>query len=146
MHFNDFIHAIRQLRRRNLYPLIIVLSLTIGFTCTNLLLSFIIAETNTDSFHVNRDRTFQLFSDDPFGGKGAIGFIPDYVGDYLNDRYPEVEATCRINNTDNLSLASPAGEFNDFLVLASDSSFFSMFYFPFKQRSVNPILPSAHSL
>jgi len=53
----------------------------------------------------------ELFSDDPFGGKGAIGFIPDYVGDYLNDRYPEVEATCRINNTDNVSLASPASDY-----------------------------------
>ncbi len=146
MHFNDFIHAIRHLRRRKLYTLIIVLSLTIGFTCTNLLLSFIIAETNTDSFHVNRDRTFQLFSDDPFGGKGAIGFIPDYVGDYLNDRYPEVEATCRINNTDNVSLASPAGEFNDFLVLASDSSFFSMFSFPLEQGSGKHVFHSGSIL
>jgi len=59
MAINDFIHALRHLKRHKLYTLIIVLSLTIGFTCTNLLLSFIIAETNTDSFHVNRDRTFQ---------------------------------------------------------------------------------------
>ena len=87
MPFNDFIHAIRHLRRRKLYTLIILFSLTVGFTCTNLLLSFLIAETNTDSFHVNKDRTFQLFSEDPFGGKGAIGFIPDFVGDYVNDRY-----------------------------------------------------------
>jgi putative ABC transport system permease protein len=146
MAINDFIHAIRHLKRRKLYTLIILLSLTIGFTCTNLLLSFIIAETNTDSFHVNRDRTFQLFSDDPFGGKGAIGFIPDYVGDYLNDRYPEVEATCRINNVDNVSLESPAGEFNNFLILASDSSFFSMLSFPLEQGSGKHVFHSGSIL
>lgn len=62
---NDRKLVIRHLWKRKLYTIIILLSLAIGFTCTNLLICFLIAELNTDSFHLNADRKFQLFSNDP---------------------------------------------------------------------------------
>ncbi|HTF17993.1 MAG TPA: hypothetical protein VK658_07965, partial [Chryseolinea sp.] len=61
--------ALRHLWRRRIYSLVIVLSLAVGFACTTLLLSFIIGELRTDSFHPATSRTFQVFSDDPFEGK-----------------------------------------------------------------------------
>jgi len=49
--------ALRHFSRKRIYSVIIVLSLTAGFACTCLLVSFLIAETNADSFHPNKDRT-----------------------------------------------------------------------------------------
>src|SRR3954470_10187278 len=90
--------AFRHLWRKKIYSFIILLSLTIGFSCANLMLSFLIAEANTDSFHVNIDRTFQLFSDDPFGGKNNLAYIPGSLTEYLVQNYPEAENVCQVSN------------------------------------------------
>src|SRR6188768_752414 len=68
--------ALRHIRRREIYSLVIVLSLAVGFACTALLLSFIVAELRTDSFHAKSSRTFQAFSEDPFEGEGNIAYLP----------------------------------------------------------------------
>ena len=80
---NDLKFLIRTLWRRKLYSIIIILSLTTGFTCTNLLVSFLVAELNADSFHFDKERKFQLFSNDPFSGTGNIAFIPEQMTEYL---------------------------------------------------------------
>lgn len=127
--------TLRHLWRKKLYSTVIVLSLTIGFACTTLLISFLISEMRTDSFHVNRERTFQLFSDDPFGGTGNIAFIVGRAGNYIADHYPEVEKICRLSNVDKISLETAAGE-TDVVLLSCDSSFFSVFSFPLKEGSL----------
>jgi putative ABC transport system permease protein len=139
MLLNDLKLAIRHLWRKKLYSTIILSSLAIGFTCTTLLISFLISEIKTDSFHKNKDRLFQLFSNDPFGGGGNIAFIPGTVGDYIGDHYPEVENICRLANVDKISLETAAGEFGDVLLLTCDSSFFSVFSFPLKQGSIKHV-------
>jgi len=127
---NDLRLALRHLWRRKMYTLIILLSLTIGFTCTALLVSFLIAETNTDSFHANVQRTFQLLSNDPFGGKGNMAYVPDYIPDYLMENYPEIEHVVQVGNLDGITLETDAGEFNGIKLLSVDSSFFAVFSFP----------------
>ena len=46
--------ALRHLWRRKVYTIVIVLSLAVGFTCTGLLLSFLVSELRTDSFHTKK--------------------------------------------------------------------------------------------
>lgn len=144
MILNDFRLALRHLGRRKIYTLVIVLSLTIGFACTSLLVSFLVAETNTDSFHTHASRTFQLLSNDPFAEKGNIAYIPDYTPAYLKENYPEVEHIVQAGTLDATSLETSAGEFHDINLLSVDSSFFSVFSYPiYKGSSLHSLTPES---
>lgn len=122
--------AIRHLWRRKLYTIIILLSLAIGFGCTSLLITFLLAETHTDRFHANADRSFQVFTDDPFGGNGNIAYIPNYFPEYVKGNFPEVLSTVQVGTPDAAWLETEAGEFHDIQILSTDSTFFSIFSFP----------------
>ncbi len=130
MFWQDLRLALRHLLGRKLYTTIILLSLAIGFTCTSLLVTFLIAETRTDSFHANGVRSFQVLTDDPFGSNGNISYIPDYLPDYLKGNFPEVQEVVQVGTLDGNWLETEAGEFHDIQLLAVDSSFFSIFSFP----------------
>ncbi len=144
--FNDLRLAVRHLWRRKIYTLIILLSLIIGFTGSNQLISFLIAEENTDSFHQNRDHTFQVFSNDPWGGKGQVVFIPDQLGSYLQSNYPEVEAICQVSAIDKSTIQSASGEYHDLTLISSDKAFFSVFSFPLFAGSANEALSPGNIL
>lgn len=124
--------ALRHFSRKRVYSSIIVMSLTVGFACTCLLVSFLIAEGNVDSFHGKKDRTYELSSNDPFGGsegKGRINYTTGGTRDYMIDTYPEVENICQIFLIDKCELEVD-GELSTIKAIEVDTSFFSMFDFP----------------
>ena len=133
---------LRSLWTRKIYTLIILLSLTVGFVCTNMLISFLVYENNTDTFHTKRKRTFQVFSNDPFGGEGLIAYIPSYFFDYLTTNYAEVQNLCQISNIDGIIVEKSNDKYDDFKVLSVDSSFFTLFDFPLLQGSKDKCLTS----
>src|SRR5690606_16455130 len=92
----------RTLWRRRIYSIVILLSLALGFVCSNILISFLIYENRTDSFHSKHDRMFQIFSDDPFGSGGTIPYIPRSFVEYLGQNYPEVENSCVVSGLNNV--------------------------------------------
>ena len=96
MLLHDLRLALRHLWKRKLYTVIILLSLSIGFACTSLLVTFLIAETKTDTFHKNVDRSFQVFTVDPFGGNGNTPYAGNYLPDYLKGNFPEVEEVVQV--------------------------------------------------
>ncbi len=120
---------LRTLWANRVYSFIILLSLTVGFTCSNVLISFLVFEKSTDGFHINGDRTYQLFSNDPFGGTGKIAYIPDYFPEYLVSNYGEIERVCQVGEVANVSVMKGNEKF-DVKVLSVDSSFFTLFDFP----------------
>nr|WP_276371534.1 ABC transporter permease [Chryseolinea sp. H1M3-3] len=101
--------------------------------CSNILISFLVFETNTDTFHTNREKTFQVFSNDPFGGNDRIAFIPDYFFEYLTNNYAEVKDVCRIWDLEGFTIKKSNDPFDDFKILSVDSSFFTLFDFPLLQ-------------
>jgi putative ABC transport system permease protein len=109
---------------------VIVLSLITGFVCANVLILFLVFETNTDKFHTKRERIFQLFSNDPFRGSGLIAYIPDHFHNYLAANYGEVEKVCQLFNIDGITIEASNHTFHDFTVLSVDSAFFGLFDFP----------------
>lgn len=125
----DLIIALRHLWRRKVHSFVIVLSLVLSFLCTAILVSLLLFEWKTDSFHANKDRTFQLFSNDPFGGDGKIGYIPAHVGPFLTDNYLEIEAVCRVNANNDIKLQTDIDTFSDLMIISADPSFFDFFSF-----------------
>jgi putative ABC transport system permease protein len=108
------------------------MSLTVGFACTCLLVSFLIGEGNADSFNTKKDRVFELSSNDPFGGSqgaGRIAFTNGAVPGYMIDTYPEIENICQVSNVDKTEL-SIDGKLSSVTSIAVDTSFFTMFEFP----------------
>lgn len=124
---------LRNLWKRRVYSFVILLSLTVAFVCSNLLIAFLVHETRTDSFHAKHERIFQLFSDDPFEAHGRISFVPKAFADYAASHYPEVRNVCQINNLQGAALETDNGIFRDLMILRADSSFFSFFDFPLVQ-------------
>lgn len=125
----------RTLWRRRLYSIVILLSLALGFVCSNILISFLIYEVNTDSFHNKHERTFQIFSDDPFGSGGTIPYIPRTFVEYLGQNYPEVENSCVVSGLNNVIVHTEEEYFRNFSVLATDTSFFTLFDYPLLKGS-----------
>lgn len=121
--------VLRNLLKRRIYSFVILLSLTIAFVCSNLLIAFLVHETRTDAFHSKHGRIFQIFSDDPFEARGQISFIPKSFANYAASHYPEIQDVCQINNLDAV-LETQKGVFRDMMILQADSSFFSFFDFP----------------
>lgn len=121
---------LRNLWTRRIYSLIILLSLTVGFVCSNMLISFLVYENNTDAFHTRREKIVQVFSNDPFGGKGLIAYVPDYFFDYLTTNYAEVLNVCQISDLDGIVVENATNKYDEFKVLSVDSSFFTLFDFP----------------
>ncbi|HRG09548.1 MAG TPA: FtsX-like permease family protein [Cyclobacteriaceae bacterium] len=123
----------RNLWARKVYTSVILLSLIVGFACANILISFLVFEKSTDSFHTKRDRIFQLFSNDPFGSSGRIAYIPSYLPEYLTSNYAEVEKVCQIGNLTGVTVQTPDQKFSDLAIVTVDSTFFSLFDFPVAQ-------------
>src|SRR5215831_8966402 len=143
MLLHDLRLALRHLWRRKLYTAIILLSLTIGFACTSLLVAFLVAETKTDSFHINGHRSFQVLTNDPFG-KGNTAYAGKYLPDYLKGNFPEVEEVVQVGTLGPSWLATDKEEFHDVQILSADDSFFSIFSFPIISGSVKNNLRSDH--
>jgi putative ABC transport system permease protein len=131
---------LRNLWAKRIYTSVILLSLTVGFVCSNILISFLVFETSTDTFHTKRNRTFQVFSNDPFAGMGRIAYVPDYFYDYLTSNYAEVENVCQLAKLEGITIGTQDNTFHDFTILTVDSSFFSLFDFPLTQGRKNGCL------
>lgn len=121
---------LRHLFAKWIYTAVIVLSLAIGFFCSNILISFLVFETSTDTFHNKKERIFQTFSNDPFGGNGHIAYIPEYFHDYLISNYAEIENVCQVANLSGVAVVTTKNTYRDLTILSVDSSFFSIFDFP----------------
>ena len=121
--------ALRHFSKKSVYSSIIVMSLTVGFACTCLLVTFLIAEGNVDAFHSKKDRLFELTSNDPFGGHGLLNYTTRRTRDYLVNNYPDVENICQLTFI-NRAEAEIDGNLSPLIMIGADESFFSMFDFP----------------
>lgn len=124
--------ALRNFFSQKQNAFIIILSLTISFAFSNILITFISYEINTDSFHENNERTYRLFSDDPFEQGKKLRYIQREVGQFLSDHFPEVEKVCRVATLRRKGNTLSVGDKNipDQMILKTDTTFFEFFNFP----------------
>ena len=136
------ISAIRSIWRNRLYTIIIILSLSIGFSFVTFLSGYNIHELSTDSFHPLKSEIYRVFTDDPFGDREQFSSIPFKAADYLNENYNEIEKICRIFDLNNKKkLVYKENTLEDLKIIATDHSFFELFDFPFTGQSASTLLP-----
>ena len=122
----------RGLCKQRLYAVVIVLSLALGLSFSNILVGFAVREQQTDSFHEKKDRLFRLLSDDPFEQGEQLIFVLEQAAPHLLERYPEVAAVCRLFDLKRAGVDLRAGVsvLPEVMALGADSSFFDLFDFP----------------
>ena len=128
MLFQSLRSALRNLLRHRQNALIIILSLTIAFAFSNLLLAFLLHELGTDSFHTKKDRIYRLLSSDPWGDEGRLRYTLRDAAQFIADRYLEVEAVCTISKLNNggVTTSESAQVFDEVQLIEADTTFFRL--------------------
>ncbi|HMG91624.1 MAG TPA: ABC transporter permease [Chryseolinea sp.] len=122
--------ALRFMLRQKGFSIINISGLTIGITCSLLILLYIQDELSYDSFHPDAPRTYRI------GFKGRLEgrqFISAQTGTpvakALQKEIPEIESTLRIANWATFPVRYEDKAFTEDKLLLSDSNFFRFFNF-----------------
>jgi putative ABC transport system permease protein len=121
------------------YSFINIFGLSLGIACCLLTFNYVRYELSYDRNHPDVDRTFRVDQTliwSPEGGVFGSTGLP--LANLLVTDYPEVEAALRVNTTGDFVMryADDKGKvtaFNEAMVLAADSNFFSFFDFKLKE-------------
>ena len=130
--------ALRNIIRHRQNALIIILSLTIAFAFSNLLLAFLLHELGTDSFHTKKNQIYRLLSNDPWGDESRLRYTLRDAAQFIENRYPEVEAVCTISplNASSITTSESAQVFGEVELIEADTTFFRLFDYPVIEDSL----------
>ncbi len=130
--------GLRYFSRRKGHLAIVVLSLAAGFTCSILLLSFLVGESEVDRFHPRSERTYQVISENPFGGDGHLVYTVGGFSDYLTSNFPEIEAACQVGAVNGAEVEVSSEVYSPVVTIETDPSFLEIFDFTARVGSLTP--------
>ena len=142
MNFMLLKSALRNVWKNKQNSIIIILSLTVSFALTNILITYISFETRTDHFHAKKDRIYRLFSDDPYEPGRTIRFMHGDMKEFILHNYEQVKDVCGIHilNRKGSRLSHGNVEIDSKLLMAVDSNFFSFFDFELAEGSKENVI------
>src|SRR5689334_5375835 len=133
--------ALRFMLRQKGFSVINLSGLTIGITCTLLIVLFIQDELNYENFHHDRDRTYRIGFRGKLEGKelnSAQTGTP--VSKALQKDIPQIESTLRIASWATFPVRYNDKAFTEEKMLLADSNFFSFFDFRLVQGHPDSVL------
>lgn len=116
--------ALRHMLRFKFYSILNISGLAVGLACCIMIFLYVYDEISFDRFHERSDRIYRVH----VGDKQTV--TPTILAPTLERVYPEVDKAARMYRA---SMVVTYGEhtFNERRFLFADSSFFSIFSFPF---------------
>jgi len=139
--------VIRSVSRHPLNSLVIIVSLAVGMACMNLIAIFIYKEFKADSFQKNRDRIYELYSNDPWIKGSTIYFTKYGAGEYMKNNFSEVEDLCRIARTGPIKITVGGHDFFDVpQTIAASSNFFKFFSYQLVTNTSENVLATPQDL
>lgn len=142
--------AVRSLKKDKTLSLINILGLSAGMGCALLMVLFIQDELSFDRFHRNPERVYRVVKDfvNDDGSKLPDATTPPAFAPALQRELPEVEQTVRIfpNWGRKYLLKYNDKSFYEEGVYRADSSFFTLFNFPFVQGNAATALRELKSI
>lgn len=123
MLYTNFKILIKQLLRNKTYSAITILGFAFSLMFVILLSIYIEQELSVDDFHLKKDRIYRLTTGE------SSSFAPP-IGQRLKDKYPEIESYSRVFERGGI-ISGTTNLKNNFEYILVDSSFFTMFSFPF---------------
>jgi len=139
--------ALRNLLRNPLYTLINIVGLTIGITCSLLILIFIKHEFSFDRFHENKDNlhrvVFEMVTPE---GRTISPQMTAPVGPYMVEAFPEVVRSVRFSFREDGYFSYQEKAYREEGLFYADSSLFQMFSFELLSGDPNTALAEPYSV
>jgi putative ABC transport system permease protein len=118
----------RSLLRDWLNTLVIIVSLSVGIACVNLVILFLSRELGTDNFHSYKDRIYALKCDDPWIPGARMYHCRFGSAEYMKNNFSRVEDLCRINNASTQKIIAGNEDYFDRPpIIAASENFFRFF-------------------
>jgi putative ABC transport system permease protein len=144
---NYIITAIRNLLRNPVYALINIFGLSIGITCSLLILIFIKNEISYDKFHKNKDDLYRMIFEMVNPDSRIISpQMTAPVAPAMMEEFPEVKAATRITGYRNGYFTYQNKSYKSDGVIYADSLFFEMFSFQLISGDPEAILKEPFTL
>lgn len=140
--------AYRVMRKRKVYSIINIGSMALGLTVCLLAIFWILDEAGFDTFHENAPYISQVYCEI----KSSDGHAQVFTGSFyplaqeLRERLPEVAAASRFRTTSGLTLRAGEKAFSEDVIALVDSSFFTIFSFPFLKGDPGTVLTNRNSI
>lgn len=141
--------ALRNIKRHKAYSLINIAGLSVGITCSLLVLLFIRFETSYDRYHPNADRIYRVIFESPteFMGTNKQAWTPGPLASALKDEFPEVLQTARIEEAgSDASLSYKNVSFTEEAFFFTDPGYLKMFSVPLLKGDPETSLNNPFSL
>jgi len=144
---NYIITAVRNLLRNTVYALINIFGLSIGITCSLLILIFIKHEISYDRFHEKKNDLYRMIFEmvDP-DGRVISPQMTAPVAPAMMDEFPEVKAATRITGYRDGFFTYQNKPYNTGDVIYADSLFFEMFSFDLISGDLKTVLNEPFSV
>jgi len=124
--------AIRNLRKNKIFSIINISGLAIGIACSLLLFLFVKDELSFDRSHKNGDDIYRAYVEININGKESInGKTAAPLGQAMIKNFPEVISFARVGYFGAHNLRVGEKIFREVNMYGADSSYFSLFDFPF---------------
>lgn len=141
--------ALRNIKRDKAYSIINIAGLSVGITCSLLILLFIRFETSYDRYHPNADQIYRVIFASPteFMGTNKQAFTPGPLAQALMDEFPEVLQTARLEEAgSDASLSYKTISFTEEDFYYTDPGYLEMFAVPLLKGDPETALDNPFSL
>jgi len=137
MFFNYFRTVLRSFRRHTAFSVINVFGLTLGLTCSLLILLWVSDERSVDHWHAHSKQLFQVYERNYYDGKVGAGYATQgLLAGELKRVVPEIQYTSGMEEaappgaSNTITVGEKPGKANGFY---AGDDFFRMFSFPLLQ-------------
>ncbi len=139
--------AVRNLKKQKAFSLINISGLSIGLTCTVLILLFVQFEMSYDRFHKNADRIYRV--DMKYKDRGRSITMSKLKPSKLHDiteNYAEIENNTKIHHMRNILIGYGKNRFFERDLFFADPSLFEVFTFNFIKGNPESALETPNSI
>jgi putative ABC transport system permease protein len=123
--------ALRNLRRQRVHSLVNILGLSLGMTCTILIMLWVGDELGYDRFHENFDRLYRVVADWPRNSWQGVNATPMPLGPAIEAGVPEIAGTVRLAGQPRKVFRYGDKAFYEDKGIVADPSFFTALTFRF---------------
>jgi ABC-type transport system, involved in lipoprotein release, permease component len=117
----------RSWLRNQMFAIISLLSLAVGFTCTNFAVTFIIHEFNIEAANPNRKNILFMSQDSPMRSGEKVSYVSAPIAPAIKDMFPEVEDYLRVNSALITDVIVNKTRFEPINILQADESLTKFF-------------------
>jgi putative ABC transport system permease protein len=138
---------LRSLSHDKLNNAVIIVSLSIGIACINLIFLFLRRELSTDSFHQFKEQIYLLKCDDPWLPGKKMYYCKFGSAEFMKENFAQIEDYCRFSNSSVYKIVADNNEYiDDTKIIRASQNFFS--FFSYKLLTNNPVsaLESSNNL